>query len=109
MGFPDLNLPANSFLGNKEPKFRPGEHTYDVEIPALVKEGVISQTELDAHVRPILVAKMKLGLFEHPYVDESKTESVLTDPAHRTLARATTGRTMVLLRNEGSVLPWIRE
>ena len=105
MGFPEINLPANSPFGNTGPLSIPSAHTYDVEIPALVKAGMISQAELDAHVRPILVAKMKLGLFEHPYVDESKTEAVLNDPAHRVLARAAAEQTMVLLKNDGKLLP----
>lgn len=105
MGFPGMNIPANSSFGNKEAVNIPGEHTYDTQIPALVKSGRISSAELDAMVRPILVAKMKLGLFEHPYVDESKTEAAITDPAHRQLARTVAGQTFVLLRNEGKLLP----
>ena len=53
-------------------------------------------------VRPILAAKVRLGLFEHPYVDEAKLPSVLQASAHhRQRARAAAQRTMVLLRNEG--------
>jgi beta-glucosidase len=60
---------------------------------------------LDVRVRPILAAKIKLGLFEHPYVDESRTEAILTTPEHRQRAREAAQQTMVLLKNEGKVLP----
>lgn len=107
MGFPDMTIPANSIFGNKEPVFRPGEHAYADALVSLVKDGTISQAELDAHVRPILVAKMKLGLFEHPYVDESRAETG-ADPEHRIAARTAASRTMVLLKNDGSLLPLSR-
>jgi beta-glucosidase len=48
---------------------------------------------------------MKLGLFENPYIDESKSEAIATDPAHRQLARTAAQQTFVLLRNEGKLLP----
>ena len=83
----------------------PAQHTYDVALQGLLKQGKISDTELDARVRPILAAKIRLGLFEHPYVDESRTEAVLTTPEHRQAAREAARQTMVLLKNEGKVLP----
>jgi beta-glucosidase len=104
MAFPETNIPANAF-GNPEAVVIPGQKTYDTEIPALVKAGRISNTDLDAMVRPILTAKMKLGLFENPYIDESKSEAIATDPAHRQLARTAAQQTFVLLRNEGKLLP----
>jgi len=107
MGFPDIHLPANSLFGNKEPVFRPGQHAYADALVSLVKDGTISQTELDAHVRPILVAKMKMGLFEHPYVDVSKAETGV-DPAHLAAARTAAARTMVLLKNDHALLPLSR-
>ena len=43
--------------------------------------------ELDDMVRPILEAKFKLGLFEHPYVDEAKVQPIFDDPSHRAAAK----------------------
>src|SRR5208282_3878086 len=40
----------------------------------------VNDAQLDALVLPILEAKYELGLFEHPYVDESKVEATLTRP-----------------------------
>ena len=56
-------------------------------------------------MRPILEAKIRLGLFEHPYVDESLIPQVLNDPQSQQTARTAVQRSVVLLRNEGSVLP----
>src|SRR5207248_618200 len=44
-----------------------GSQTYLRHLQALVEKGELSGTQLDALVRPILVAKIRLGLFENPY------------------------------------------
>jgi len=59
-------------------------------------------------VRRILEAKFKLGLFENPYVDESRVATIHNNPEHRRLARVAAQRSMVLLRNEGNVLPLVK-
>jgi beta-glucosidase len=46
-------------------------------VPKLLAEGKITQQQLDDAVRPILEIKLQLGLFENPYVDESKVEATL--------------------------------
>ncbi len=74
-------------------------------VPKLVASGGLTMAQVDAAVLPILEAKMRLGLFEHPYADESKTEPTLNRESTRTLARQFAARSMVLLRNEGSLLP----
>jgi beta-glucosidase len=60
---------------------------------------------VDASVRRILAAKLRLGLFDEPYVDEERAREVLADPAHREAAREAARRSAVLLRNEGGLLP----
>ena len=60
-----------------------------------------SQTEKTLREREI----SRMGLFEHPYADRTKTEAVLNDPAHREQSRMAAERSAVLLRNEGSLLP----
>jgi beta-glucosidase len=80
-------------------------YTYLMELPKLLKAGRITDAQLDAMVRPLLVAKYKLGLFENAYIDESKIANVLNDPASAQVARETAQKTMVLLKNDGSLLP----
>ena len=56
-------------------------------------------------MRPILEMKVRLGLFENPYTDESLLEQVVALPENRQEARRAAQRSMVLLRNEGGLLP----
>jgi beta-glucosidase len=72
---------------------------------ALVKEGKLAEAQIDEAVRRILAVKVRLGLFEKPYTDEARVDSVLGDPQHRAEARLAAQRSMVLLRNEGHALP----
>lgn len=72
---------------------------------AAVEDGRVSTETLDAAVRRVLEAKVRLGLFEQPYVDEDEAARVLADPAHREVARVAAQRSAVLLRNEGNLLP----
>lgn len=70
-----------------------------------VAGGAVSLEAVDACVRRILAVKLRLGLFDQPYVDEEHARSTLADPAHREVARVTAQRSAVLLRNEGGLLP----
>ena len=79
--------------------------TYTHNLAQLVTEGKVSESRLDEMVLPILEAKYDLGLFDHPYVDESKVDAVLNRPEGLALERKLAGRSMVLLRNENHTLP----
>jgi beta-glucosidase len=72
---------------------------------ALLASGKISIKRLDDAVRRILRIKFRAGLFEHPYVDPSKAEAAQERPDALAAARRAGGRSMVLLENEGKVLP----
>lgn len=74
-------------------------------LPAAVASGAMPEALLDAAVRRILEVKLRLGLFDDPYVDEERARAVLADPAHRAVARDAARRSAVLLRNEGDLLP----
>jgi beta-glucosidase len=79
--------------------------TYTNNLAQLVRSGKINEAQLDAAVLPILALKFQLGLFDRPYLDESKVEQVLTRPEGRTLERKLAARSMVLLKNENHTLP----
>jgi beta-glucosidase len=70
-----------------------------------VESGAVTEAAIEACVRRVLAAKLRLGLFEDPYVDEDRARTVLADPAHREVARVAAERSAVLLRNEGDLLP----
>lgn len=74
-------------------------------LPAAVRAGALDERTLDAAVRRVLLLKLRLGLFERPYVDEAAAAAVLADPAHREIARVAAERAAVLLRNEAGALP----
>jgi beta-glucosidase len=72
-----------------------------------LKEGKVNMAQIDLAVRRILEAKWKLGLFEDPYrycnLERSKKE-VYTD-IHRAEARKIASESIVLMKNEGNILP----
>jgi beta-glucosidase len=79
--------------------------TYTRNLAKLVKDGKVSESHIDEMVLPVLEAKYDLGLFDHPYVDESKVDTMLSRPEGLELERKLAGRSMVLLRNENHTLP----
>jgi beta-glucosidase len=74
-------------------------------LPEAVSSGAATTEALDTSVRRVLEAKLRMGLFDDPYVDEDRAREVLSDPAHRDVARVAAERSAVLLRNEGDLLP----
>jgi beta-glucosidase len=78
---------------------------YSKSLATALERGQVTAQQVDDAVRPILEMKIRLGLFEHPYVDEARSKQILATPEHRTASRQVAERTAVLLRNEGSLLP----
>jgi beta-glucosidase len=79
--------------------------TYLKYLSEEVKQGRISRQQIDDAVLPILEAKIRLGLFDHPFLDEGKIPQVLNAPESQELARAAVQRSVVLLRNQQGLLP----
>ncbi|MFN2530943.1 MAG: beta-glucosidase BglX [Pyrinomonadaceae bacterium] len=71
----------------------------------LLTETRINQATIDEAVRRILRIKLRLGLFEHPYVDETLENNTLLTAANRSVAREIAGRSLVLLKNQNETLP----
>jgi beta-glucosidase len=73
----------------------------------LLAEGRISMRRVDDAVRRILRVKFRAGLFENPYapVEPDKAEAEMLKPDAVAAARKAASRSMVLLRNEGGILP----
>ena len=78
---------------------------YGRHLAPLVKRGALPVSVIDEAVRRILRIKVRAGLFESPYVDAARETTALLTPGSRKLAREAAARSMVLLRNEGGVLP----
>ena len=82
-----------------------GSATYLEHMKSLLDKGQLTTAQLDDLVRPILVAKYRLGLFEHPYADGTDETHADMLAKHRQAARTAAARSAVLLRNEGNLLP----
>lgn len=67
----------------------------------LVKEGKLTEAQVDRACRAILEAKFKLGLFENPFVDLKKTQKTLFCKEHKATALEAAEKSIVLLKNEG--------
>ena len=80
-------------------------HGYTRHLADLVREGVVKEKVLDRAVRRILALKLALGLFESPYTDESLYDQVILQESHRAKALEVAQESMVLLKNEGGLLP----
>jgi beta-glucosidase len=70
-----------------------------------VRAGKVPVRVVDDAVRRILVAKYEMGLFQNPYVDVAAAQKILDDPAHAAASQAAAERALVLLKNDGNVLP----
>jgi beta-glucosidase len=70
-----------------------------------VRRGLVPIDVIDAAVTRVLTAKFDLGLFEHPYVDPEAAAAVNGQADHIALAREAARASIVLLKNERSVLP----
>jgi beta-glucosidase len=86
-----------------------GSDTYTANLAALVQQGKVEIAAVDSAVRDILTAKYKLGLFDNPYVDVARAAKLLGSAEHRAAARTAAGRSAVLLRNEGGLLPLAKD
>ncbi|HRQ40350.1 MAG TPA: glycoside hydrolase family 3 N-terminal domain-containing protein [Chloroflexota bacterium] len=83
----------------------PSTDCYGEPLLTAVCEGVIDQALIDQSVARVLEMKLKLGLFENPYVDEAEATAVFDTTAQRQLARTIAQKSIVLLKNEGDLLP----
>jgi beta-glucosidase len=73
-------------------------------LKAEVQAGRVGQERIDDAVSRILTQKFALGLFERPFADRSGIGNI-GSPAHREVARQAVRESLVLLKNEGNVLP----
>ncbi len=87
---------------------------YSKYLPALVKSGAVSMSEIDDAVRHVLNVKYDMGLFNDPYQHLGPQESDPQDTnaesrLHRAEARDVARKSMVLLKNWHDTLPLSRE
>lgn len=74
-----------------------------------IKDNKVPQSLLDESVRRILTLKFELGLFDNPYVDPGKAKDIINCETHRDLALQAAHESVVLLKNDKSLLPLNKE
>ncbi|MEP7272387.1 MAG: glycoside hydrolase family 3 N-terminal domain-containing protein, partial [Acidobacteriota bacterium] len=78
-------------------------------LPKLISDGIVPMAALDTAVARVLRAKFQLGLFENPYVDKERAVRLTNSSAHQQLAAEAARRSIVLLKNDGGLLPLDRQ
>jgi len=81
------------------------ESGYMHDLIEAVKEGAVDMTLIDRAVRRILRQKIRLGLFENPFVDPARAEKIIHSAEHQALALEAARQGIVLLKNENKLLP----
>ena len=85
----DMDMMTYGFIGHLE---------------EMVRRGEIKESQIDAAVRNILRVKIKLGLFEQPYINIERADAVQYAPEHLAAAQKSAEESAILLKNDG-VLP----
>lgn len=83
---------------------------YIKHLPGLIADGSVPVAAVDESVRRVLFVKKALGLFDDPYrsLDEQKEASRKLTPAARALSREAGRKSIVMLKNDGNLLPLAR-
>ena len=71
----------------------------------LVKENKISEKRINESVRKILLAKIKLGLFENPFIDLEELDKKIFTKEHKNTSLEIARKSIVLLKNSNRTLP----
>lgn len=76
-------------------------------LPQLIKEGKVTESQINDACRRVLEAKFKLGLFDDPYryANNQRASQTLMKKEYRDAARDISRRSIVLLKNTNNVLP----
>lgn len=83
----------------------PSTEAYGNPLREALEAGYIKMVDIDVAVARALRAKFRLGLFEKPYVEALTAATHFDTPAQRALARRIAQESMILLKNEGNLLP----
>ncbi len=89
---------------NIRTNFTPPE-AYTLPLRQLVRDGLLPLETIDARVRDILRVKFWLGLFDRPYADPAVAATVVHAPASLAASERAARESIVLLKNDGGVLP----
>ena len=77
---------------------------YKLFIPPFLDRRIDPKT-IDSAVARVLRVKFRMGLFEHPYVDDTEAGVKSRDPEHKAVAKEAALKSIVLLKNDNHLLP----
>ncbi len=90
------------------------ESGVDIELPYIevnnslldqIKQGKVSEVNVDRAVARILRSKFITGLFDDPFVDPAAAEKITNSSEHQQLALQAARKAIILLKNNGNLLP----
>lgn len=101
----DVDASAKCLLAGSDMDMAGG--TYQRGLKKALDEGRVTQQQIDDAVRRVLWLKFALGLFDDPfrYLDKARREATLEKPEYRQASRQMAAESMVLLKNDGGILP----
>lgn len=82
-----------------------GTTVYAGQLVDAVRAGDVSEIVINDAVSRILCLKFRMGLFDHPFVDEKLPAQTVASSEHVELAREVARQSMILLKNENALLP----
>ena len=113
-GVTDLNVLHHVVANNEEAAKLALESGVDVELPFgkvfhslinQVREGKVSQRDVDRAVARVLRLKFLTGLFDDPSVDPEYAEKITNNAEHQQLALKAAHEAIILLKNQNNLLP----
>ena len=81
---------------------------FNDNVPELIKQGKLTEEQIDESLVRMLAAKIMLGIFEQPYVDEDGEDCILC-PEFLKASREAARECIVLLENRNETLPLKKE
>jgi beta-glucosidase len=82
----------------------PSDFSFFILLKEAVQKGEVPMSRIDEAVRRILLLKLKVGLFDNPYPEQTAAAN-FGRPEYQTLALQAAREAMTLLKNDGDILP----
>ncbi|MDC6364649.1 MULTISPECIES: glycoside hydrolase family 3 protein [Flavobacteriaceae] len=94
-----INSGVDQFGGESRPEL----------VIQLVNEGKLTEERIDTSIKRLLKQKFELGLFDNPFVDETRVDTILGNEESMALGKQTQRESMTLLKNPDNTLPLQKE
>ncbi len=106
-GYAANDAEAAMFAANAGCDMDMESYTYVEHLENLVNEGKVNEAHIDEAVRRILRVKFELGLFDDPYkyCSKEREQTIIGHESHHEAVLDLAKKSIVLLKNERSLLP----